>query len=90
MKNTDHNGYDVKPDEPPDKEILVWEIEPHLQHSDYDYMVERSWQEMLALVANNLEYFLERHDEAQLMEGVTIKFKLKKMQKSDYDEIVGE
>lgn len=62
---TDWQGTRVPADEPSDKEILVWEIEPHLQRHEHMVCHERSWQRMLDWVRSNIESHLERLDEEQ-------------------------
>lgn len=84
--NTDAEGREIPPDEPLDKIIDVWTIEPSMVGQEYDYIVIRSWQDMLQHVRDNLDCFLERYEEEDLREGVSIKIRLRKMTVKDYDD----
>ena len=78
-QQTDWEGSLVPENEPDDKKILVWEVDPHPSNSDYDVLWERSWQRMLEIVSNSLETHMERFTPEELREGVSIKFKLVEM-----------
>jgi hypothetical protein len=87
--NTDWQGKEIPLNEPGSKIIDVWSVMPHPQSpNNYDELLCRSWQEMLDVVKNNLETFLERFDEEELREGVTLKFRLQRCHKADYDEVM--
>lgn len=79
---TDHEGRPIDPDEPDDAVIKVWQVTPHPQTRDYDYMLCRSWQEMLDIVSNNLDTMLD----GEL--PVTVTFNLVEMRKSEYLESI--
>lgn len=87
---TDATGQPVPEGETPDTLIDVWEIDPHLQSDDYDVLWERSWQRMLELMRDNFDTFLERIEDDELRQGVTIKVRLVKMRLADYLESVEE
>lgn len=90
MEQTDHEGRPVPENEPDDAEILVWDVEPHPQRPhEYTSMVERSWQKMLEYVRGELDCMLESCDLEDLLdEPLVIKFRLQKMRKSEYMDIV--
>lgn len=86
-------GWDGRPipdNETPDTEIVVWEVNPHPSDDDI-VLLERSWQRMLDYVASNLDGMLERQDKEELTETpFNISFRLRRMQKRYYDEIVAD
>ncbi len=88
MSDTDFSGRPIQSDEPSDAIIDVWEVTPHPQSCRCDFLIERSWQKMLGLIGDNLDSFLERFDDDELREGVSIKIKLTEMAKCDYEEII--
>ena len=88
---TDHEGLDVPPDEDPDKEILVWTIDPVLDGGCGDYVIERSWQHMLAYVADNLELALEQDSfEERMANPFVLKIGIEKMRVRDWEEICAQ
>lgn len=90
MKEKDWQGRDVEANEPDETNILVWEVEPHIQSRDHDSCLIRGWQDMLENVRANLDMFLESFEVDELKAGVSIKVRLVEMRKCDYEEIVVE
>lgn len=76
--STDWEGKPTPENEPLDKVVLAWEVEPHI-YSRYDMLVERSWQKMLRYVRDNIEYMLEDCNQEQLQQGeFVLKIRLRK------------
>ena len=83
----DWEGNPVPEVEDPETEIFVWEIEPHIDNS-YTSAYIRGWQEMLDFVKELAESECEFRTEEELQwDGVDIKIRLRKIAKSDYDEM---
>ena len=87
-EDTDWQGNKVPPHEPDDKEILVWEIEPHFDSSCTTY-VERSWQRMLEYVECGIESWLESPEEL-VDHPVKFAFRLRKMSVAEWRAFGGE
>lgn len=89
MRELDHEGLQVPPNEPDDATIMVWKITPH-PGTGRDYMVCRSWHDMLDYFFNKLDVLLEREDVDEAVrspEGFNINFRLVEMIKSDWRDI---
>lgn len=84
---TDWQGIPILEYEDPEYVIRVYEITPHPEAPD-SRLVVRSWQEMLRYVSDSLETFLEHCECDELLEGVTLTFKLREMTVREYEEIV--
>lgn len=83
----DWQGHDVPTGEEDDDAFLAWEITPHVQTAEFDSCIIRGWQEMIELVKDNLDALLERHDEEELRQGVTLKFRLVHSSKREMEEL---
>ncbi len=83
----DWQGRDVQEGEAEDDAFLAWEITPHVQTTEFDCCIIRGWQEMIELVKDNLDSLLERYDEDELRQGVTIKFRLVHSSKREMEEL---
>lgn len=83
----DWQGRDVAKEEADDDAFLAWEITPHVQTKEFDSCIIRGWQEMLELVKDNIDLFLERYDEDELREGVTLRFRLVHSSKREMGEL---
>lgn len=86
---TDWQGHPIPANETPSTVINVWSVNDLIAGSEFDEILNRSWQGFLAYVENGIETYLERFGEEDLMtEGATITIKLLRMPKSEYDGVV--
>jgi hypothetical protein len=86
---TDYKGSEVPKDEKEGTMIKVWEVSPHPGYiGDYDYYIERSWQNMLEYMKENFNFFLDQYDEEDLKEGVNLNIKLVDMTLGEYLDIL--
>jgi hypothetical protein len=85
---TDYCGEEIPEDEPDDAEIIVWEVEPHPQTTEFDSMLVRSWQDLVGIMENSIEGMMERPAIDDLLhEPLVIKVRVRKMRKSDYQGV---
>lgn len=86
----DWQGDPVSADEPADKEIVVWVIDPDLSRRGYDELWERDYYRMIDLVQDNIGSYVESKASEDLLEhGVTIKLTTRRMTVGEYREVVG-
>lgn len=84
-------GDPVPHDEPEDKEIFVWVIDPDVSRRGFDELWERDYYRMIDLVQDNLADHLESKDPEELREfGVTIKLRVRSTTVGEYREVVGD
>lgn len=87
----DWKGEAIKEQEPPDKMINVWVIEPHPNDSRYDSCVCRPYQQAGMLAKLAIEDAMDSANEETLKkEGVTVKVKLIQMRKDEYEGLMAE
>lgn len=72
----DHEGLPVPENEPGDKKILVWEVDPAIGNCSYDTWCFRNYYEMLDYVADNLDDWVSDHTTEACRKGLTLKLRL--------------
>lgn len=89
MKETDWEGRDILAEESDEKVIFVWCMTPHPFDTEFDHLVERSWQQFIKLYEDGLERLLDHPTREELLNGgVTVNFKLVRMTLGEYREII--
>lgn len=84
----DHEGLPIDENEHNDKEILVYEISPHLTDGSYDSCIIRSYRGMLDFVSDHLETSLDNYTFDELLENpFTLTIGIKKMTVNDWNEL---
>lgn len=87
---TDWEGLPIPENEPPDQEVLAWEIEPH-PNREYDLLVDRSWHNVRDYFLVQLEEMLERfvadHTREELLrEEFVVRFRVRSYRLEDLPE----
>lgn len=87
----DWEGNQITEQEPPEKMIRVWQIEPHPSNSEYDSCVCRSYQTACLMARMAIEGVMDSTDpEVIADEGVTVKVQLIQMRKDEYEAIIAD
>jgi len=82
INQTDHHGKLIPSDEPLDKRITVWTVEPSTD-SSYDITIIRSYQQTISYAQSVVESLMDDPDQQY---PVTIKIGQMKMTVGDLEE----